>query len=364
MPPEDHRLMTEPDEYELYDDANQDLPPEKPLVVNSDNATRVLKLLVKRIEAIKAEVGRCMVGADGNTEAALFALLSRGHCLIEGVPGLGKTLFVRALSRVLSLHFARIQFTPDLMPPDITGTIILQEESSGHREFQFVRGPIFTHILLADEINRTPPKTQAALLEAMQERQVTVSGHTYELEEPFLVLATQNPIEQEGTYPLPEAQLDRFLFQLQVEYPSLEEEKQIVAQHSFTPLESLKPQVSRAEVIAFREAVAMIPAATNVIDYAARLVRATRPDRPGSLESVSRWIRWGASPRASLNLILAGKARAACQGRFNVSVEDCIAVAPMVLRHRIIRSFHADADGMSADDIIQQLIQDVPRSSP
>jgi MoxR-like ATPase len=249
------------------------------------------------------------------------------------------------------------------MPPDITGTDILQEEESGHREFQFVKGPIFTQILLADEINRTPPKTQAALLEAMQERTVTVSGRTDKLPEPFLVLATQNPIEQEGTYPLPEAQLDRFLFQLQVSYPTLEQEQQIVAGHSFTPLDGLRPRMSRPEVMAYRDAVEHIPASSNVIDYAARLVRATRPSTDGAAESVSRWIRWGASPRASQNLILAGRARAACDGRFNVACEDVMAIAPMVLRHRIIRSFHADADGQSTDDIIKQLLKEIPQDA-
>ena len=304
-----------------------------------------------------------MIGQQQNVDAILYALLSYGHCLIEGVPGLGKTLLVRAIARVLDLEFKRIQFTPDLMPPDITGTDILQEEGSGHREFQFIKGPIFTQILLADEINRTPPKTQAALLEAMQERTVTVSGRTDELPEPFLVLATQNPIEQEGTYPLPEAQLDRFLFQLQVGYPTLEQEKQIVAGHSFTPLDGLRPRMSRPEVMTYRDAVEHIPASSNVIDYAARLVRATRPSTDDAAESVSRWIRWGASPRASQNLVLAGRARAACNGRFNVACEDVLAIAPMVLRHRIIRSFHADAEGQSTDDIIKKLLEEIPQDA-
>ena len=328
--------------------------------VTADNAAKILSTLPGKVEAIQREVGQCVIGQQENVEASLYALLSYGHCLIEGVPGLGKTLLVRALSRVMALEFSRIQFTPDLMPPDITGTNILQEEESGHREFQFVKGPIFTQILLADEINRTPPKTQAALLEAMQERTVTVSGRTLKLHEPFLVLATQNPIEQEGTYPLPEAQLDRFLFQLNVGYPTLEQEKQIVAGHSFTPLEGLQPRLSRRHVIAYREAVEHIPASANVIDYAARLVRATRPSTEGGAESVARWIRWGASPRASQNLILAGRA---CQGRFNVACEDVIAVAPMVLRHRIIRSFHADAEGKSTDDIIEHLLAEIPQDA-
>jgi MoxR-like ATPase len=274
---------------------------------------------------------------------------------------LGKTLLVRALARVLELSFNRVQFTPDLMPADITGTVILQKDPSGHRKFVFTRGPIFTQMLLADEINRTPPKTQAALLEAMQEKTVTVSGRTYELEEPFFVLATENPIEQEGTYPLPEAQLDRFLFKICVEYPDLKQERRIIQQHSFAPLERLKPVLERTRILAFREAVARIPAAPNVVDYAARLGRASRPNGPDAVQSVRQWIRWGASPRASQNMILAGRARAACQGRFNVACEDVAAVAPLVLRHRIIRSFHADADGQSTDDIIGRILREVPR---
>ncbi|MDG2223989.1 MAG: MoxR family ATPase [Rubripirellula sp.] len=338
------------------------------IAVTPENAAKILATLPAKVEAIQQEVGQCVVGQQENTAAILYALLSYGHCLIEGVPGLAKTLLVRALARVLALDFKRIQFTPDLMPPDITGTDILQEEESGHREFEFIKGPIFTQMLLADEINRTPPKTQAALLEAMQERTVTVSGRTDQLPEPFLVLATQNPIEQEGTYPLPEAQLDRFLFQLEVGYPSLEEEKQIVAGHSFTPLEGLRPQLSRRDILHYRDAIEHIPASANVIDYAARLVRATRPSSDGGSSdgastNVSRWIRWGASPRASQNLILAGRARAAAQGRFNVACEDVKAIAPMVLRHRIIRSFHADAEGQSADDIIQQLLAEIPQAA-
>ncbi len=322
-----------------------------------------LRALPAKIGAVKEEVAKCIVGNEQNVEAALWALLSRGHCLIEGVPGLGKTLLVRVLAQVLQLEFKRVQFTPDLMPADITGSVILQEQESGHRRFQFVRGPVFTNILLADEINRTPPKTQSALLESMQEQTVTVSGQTKKLDEPFLVLATQNPIEQEGTYPLPEAQLDRFLFQLQVEYPSLEEERRIIDQHSFTPLEALQPILTREEILLFREAVAEIPAAPNVVDYAARIARATRAGTTGGLESIARWIRWGASPRASLNMILAGRARAGCNGRFHVSTEDVRAVAPMVLRHRIIRSFHADAEQQSADDIVDRILEEVPHES-
>lgn len=317
--------------------------------------------LGESLRRVQEEVQKCVIGQQSSVEAIVCALLSRGHCLIEGVPGLAKTLLVRTLARVMELDFKRAQFTPDLMPADITGTVILRENEAGHRKFVFVKGPIFTQMLLADEINRTPPKTQAALLEAMQERTVTVSGRTHVLGEPFIVLATQNPLEQEGTYPLPEAQLDRFLFHLQIEYPTLEQERQIIAQHSFTPLERLKPVLSQADILMFREAVAQIPAAPNVVDYAARLVRATRPGSAEAPDYVRRWIRWGASPRASQNLLLAGRARAACNGRFNVAREDIAGVAPIVLRHRIIRSFHADAEGKTADDIVTQLLNDVPR---
>src|SRR5215472_11574543 len=325
--------------------------------------TAVLEQLAPRIRMLQEEIAKVIVGQEETIQAALYALFCRGHCLLVGVPGLAKTLLVHALARTLELTFSRIQFTPDLMPSDITGTEILEEDTAtGHRRFVFARGPCFTQVLLADEINRTPPKTQAALLEAMQEKTVTVAGKMYRLEEPFMVLATQNPIEQEGTYPLPEAQLDRFLFELLVDYPSLEEEKRVVEQHSFAPLEKLQPVLTRDEVLRFRNAVAQVPAAPNVIDYAVRLVRATRPNSGAEApDYISRWIRWGASPRASQYLILAGRARAACQGRFNVACEDVAALAPLVLRHRLIRTFQADAEGKTTDDIIAQLLQDVPR---
>jgi MoxR-like ATPase len=300
-------------------------------------------------------------GQEAVVSAALFGLFARGHCLLVGVPGLAKTLLVHALARCLDLSFSRIQFTPDLMPSDITGTEILEEDpSTRHRQFVFTPGPVFTQILLADEINRTPPKTQAALLEAMQEKTVTVAGKVHRLEEPFMVLATQNPIEQEGTYPLPEAQLDRFLFELLVDYPSYEDELKVVTQHSFTPLERLRPILGREEILAFRGAVAQVPAAPKVVDYAVRLVRATRPGAEGAPEYIRKWVKWGASPRASQYLILSARARAACEGRFNVSRQDVAALAPLVLRHRLIRTFQADAEGKSTDDIIAQLLADVP----
>ncbi len=333
--------------------------PQTPEAGPADEA-RILDGLPAAVARLHRAIGSVIVGQRGAIEASLYALLSRGHCLLVGVPGLGKTLLVNALARLLGLPFARIQFTPDLMPSDITGTEILEEDpTSRHRRFVFVPGPVFTSVLLADEINRTPPKTQAALLEAMQERQVSIAGRQHRLGEPFLVLATQNPIEQEGTYPLPEAQLDRFLFELRLEYPDPAEERRIVEQHSFAPLEGLQPVWMREELLALREAVTRIPAAPAVVDYAVRLTRATRPDDPTAPAYVKRGVRWGASPRASQNLVVAGRARAACHGRFNVSREDVAELAPWVLRHRIIRSFEAEAEGMTADDLIRRLIADV-----
>ena len=340
------------------------LPPVQtaPPIIEHDPAV-VLDQLAPRIRLLRHEIAKVIIGQDDVISAALYALLARGHCLLVGVPGLAKTLLVHTLARSLELAFSRIQFTPDLMPSDITGTEILEEDpDTRHRRFVFARGPVFTQVLLADEINRTPPKTQAALLEAMQEKTVTVAGKTYRLEEPFMVLATQNPIEQEGTYPLPEAQLDRFLFEVLVDYPSLEEERKVVEQHSFTPLERLQPVLTRDEVLRFRNAVAQVPAAPNVIDYSVRLVRATRPVSDGEApDYIKRWIRWGASPRASQYLILAGRARAACEGRFNVACEDVAALAPLVLRHRLIRTFQADAEGKTTDESLAQLLRDVPR---
>src|SRR6266446_2229246 len=300
----------------MLDQTTPPLIPVPPPVIELDPAA-VLDQLAPKIRLLQAEIAKVIIGQQEIVSAALYALFARGHCLLVGVPGLAKTLLVHTLARSLELSFSRIQFTPDLMPSDITGTEILEEDTvTGHRRFVFARGPVFTQVLLADEINRTPPKTQAALLEAMQEKTVTVAGKTYRLEEPFMVLATQNPIEQEGTYPLPEAQLDRFLFELLMDYPSLEEERKVVEQHSYTPLDRLQPVLTREEVLRFRNAIAQVPAAPNVIDYAVRLIRATRPISDGeSPDYIKRWIRWGASPRASQYLILAGRARAACQGQ-------------------------------------------------
>ena len=333
-----------------------------PPVIDYDPAA-VLDQLAPRVRLLQAEIGKVIIGQEEIVTAVLYALLARGHCLLVGVPGLAKTLLVHTLARSLELSFSRIQFTPDLMPSDITGTEILEEDiATGGRRFVFARGPVFAQILLADEINRTPPKTQAALLEAMQEKTVTVAGKIHRLEEPFMVLATQNPIEQEGTYPLPEAQLDRFLFEVLVDYPTFEQEKLVVEQHSFAPLDRLQPVLTCEEVLRFRAAIAQIPAAPNVIDFAVRLVRATRPVANGQApDYIKRWIRWGASPRASQYLILAARARAACEGRFNVACEDVAALAPLVLRHRLIRTFQADAEGKTTDEIISKLLEDVPQ---
>lgn len=334
------------------------LPP--PLPASEPDPTREIAALPALVSEIQRAAGGVVVGQQGTIEAILIALLSRGHCLLVGVPGLAKTLLVHVLARLLGLPFSRVQFTPDLMPSDITGTEILEEDTTtGRRQFVFAPGPVFTNVLLADEINRTPPKTQAALLEAMQEKTVTIAGKMHVLDEPFLVLATQNPIEQEGTYPLPEAQLDRFLFELPMGYPSLEDEKALVAQHSFAPTEGLQPLLTKGRIVELRTAVAQIPAPPNVIDYAVRLVRATRLNDPTTPVELRRWLRWGASPRASQNLIVAGRARAALQGRFNVSVEDVRALAPLILRHRIIRSFQADAEGKTTEEILRLLLDTV-----
>jgi len=336
--------------------------PEAPSGQDMDPAA-VLEALPDKAQVVINEVAKVVVGQTAAVAAVLYALLSRGHCLFVGVPGLAKTLLVRSMARVMKLKFARIQFTPDLMPADITGTAILQmDAATQQRRISFAPGPVFTQMLLADEINRTPPKTQAALLEAMQEKTVTVAEGTHQLEEPFIVLATQNPIEQEGTYPLPEAQLDRFLFQVSIEYPGLEDERRIVAEHSFTPLDKLQTVLSREEILLFREAVANVPAAPNVVDYAVRLCRATRPGDASAPPYIKEWVRWGASPRASQHMILAGRARAACQGRFNVACEDVAAVALPVLRHRLVRTFRAEADEKTTDDIINRVLGDVPRS--
>ena len=308
-------------------------------------------------DRIVGEIRKAIVGLDQVIDELMIAVFSRGHCLLVGVPGLAKTLLVSSLAQTMSLVFKRIQFTPDLMPSDITGTELLQDDPvTRQRQFKFVKGPVFAHIILADEINRTPPKTQAALLEAMQERKVSAGGVDWPLDEPFFVLATQNPIEQEGTYPLPEAQLDRFLFNILVDYPSWDEELEIVERVSAAPDVTLAPVLAREEILSCQALVRRIPAARHMVEYAARLARATRPGRGDALDFVDQWLAWGAGPRASLFMVVAAKARAALRGRFYVSIEDIQAVAKPVLRHRIIPNFAAQSEGVSSDDIVDRLL--------
>ncbi|MEE9162475.1 MAG: AAA family ATPase, partial [Candidatus Neomarinimicrobiota bacterium] len=284
------------------------------------------------------------------------AMLCSGHVLLEGVPGLAKTLIIKTLSEVLDLSFSRIQFTPDLMPSDITGTEIIQESESGGREFKFFKGPIFAHIILADEINRTPPKTQAALLEAMQEHKVTAAGTSYELEEPFFVMATQNPIEQEGTYPLPEAQLDRFMFNLRIVYPDRDDELRIVEATTSAKAASPVKVVKHEEILAFQELIRQVPVAEHVVAHAVDLVRRTRPGQDGQPDFVTKWVEYGAGPRASQYLILGAKAVAALDGRTTPDVSDVIAMVKPVMRHRIITNFNAEAEGVDTDTILDRLM--------
>jgi len=308
-----------------------------------------------------SELKHVIVGQDQVVEEVLVAMFSRGHCLLEGVPGLAKTLLVRTLAQALSLEFKRIQFTPDLMPSDIVGTEILREDrATGERQFVFVRGPLFANVVLADEINRTPPKTQAALLEAMQEHRVTAGGKEHVLTEPFLVLATQNPIEQEGTYPLPEAQLDRFMFHVKVDYPSFDEEVEVVRRTTVRRDQKVDKVLSGEDIIALQNLVYCIPVPEHVYRYAVTLVRKTRKNDPQSPQYVRDWVAWGAGPRASQYLILGAKARSILYGRGYASVEDVKAVAGPVLRHRILLNFNAEAEGQTSDAVIERLLTEVP----
>ena len=308
---------------------------------------------------LERELGKAIVGQQRVIREILIAFLAGGHCLLRGVPGLAKTLLIKTLADSVSLKFNRIQFTPDLMPSDILGAEVIEEDrTTGKRVIRFIRGPIFANIILADEINRTPPKTQAALLEAMQEYQVTVSGERFTLDRPLFVLATQNPIEQEGTYPLPEAQLDRFMFNIVIEYPSIDEERRILSMTTGNAQPSITPVADGAEIERLHALVRDVPAAENVIDYATRLVRATRPG-PDAAESVRKWVRWGAGPRAGQALLLGGKARALLDGRSVVAPEDISAVSLPVLRHRVLVNFQAEADGVDADTIVERLVKDV-----
>jgi len=321
----------------------------------------LVRQLVASYNKLKAQIGQVIVGQEAVIEQLLIAMFCNGHCILEGVPGLAKTLLVSTLARQLSLSFSRIQFTPDLMPSDITGTEVIEEDrGTGTRSLRFVKGPIFANVVLADEINRTPPKTQAALLEAMQEHQVTAAGFPHKLPKPFFVLATQNPIEQEGTYPLPEAQLDRFMFKVQVDYPSEEEEFQIVRMTT-TPQEvHLERSLNAREVIELQDIVRRVPCADHVIRYAMRLVRSTRVDDATAPKLVKDYVAWGAGPRASQFLVLAAKARAILQGRYFVSTDDIRSVSLPVLRHRLLTNFNAEADGISSDDIVVQLVKSLP----
>ena len=319
----------------------------------------ILQEFAQHRKVMQQELQKIIIGQHDVIEQLFAAIFTRGHCLLEGVPGLAKTLMVSTLARILDVSFNRIQFTPDLMPSDITGTNVLDEDDQGKRAFRFVKGPIFTNILLADEINRTPPKTQAALLQAMQEREVTISGKTYDLPQPFFTIATQNPIEQEGTYPLPEAQLDRFMFNIKVGYPSATEEEQILAATTRNETPEVKKILSAKAIVNLQKLVNSIAVSEQIIKYAARLVRATRPDDSESPEFIRELVDWGAGPRAGQFLIQGGKAIAAMAGRFSVAVADIQRIAVPVLRHRVSTNFQAQAEGMDTEAIVLKLLDEI-----
>jgi len=330
--------------------------------IQQHEITEIEEFAGKR-DAMLGEIGKVIVGQDRVIEEVLIALFARGHCLLVGVPGLAKTLLISTLAEILDLDFNRIQFTPDLMPSDITGTDILQEDSAtGRRQFQFLQGPIFTNILLADEINRTPPKTQAALLQSMQEYKVTASGRTYPLDLPFFVLATQNPIEQEGTYPLPEAQLDRFMLNIEIRYPNFDDEVQIVMQTTSNAKPAPKKIMDGPAILRYQELVRKVPVSPFVVSYAVALAQRSRPQSADAAQFVKDYVEWGAGPRASQFLILGAKARTILQGRYAVSIEDIQAMAPSVLRHRIVPNFKAQGEGISSVDIVNRLLADVKAS--
>ena len=330
-----------------------------------DTDLESIEFLKKARQALTQEIGQVIIGQQEVIEQLLVALFSKGHCLLIGVPGLAKTLLISTLARILDLKFNRIQFTPDLMPSDIIGTDIIQEDrNTSERNFRFLPGPVFANVVLADEINRTPPKTQAALLQAMQEYKVSVGGKTYDLDLPFFVLATQNPIEFEGTYPLPEAQLDRFMFNIQVDYPKPEEEIEIVLSTTSAREPVLKSVMSGADVLKIQDIVRKVPAAEHIVRYAVELVRSTRPNDASCPDSIKKWVSWGAGPRASQYLVLGAKARAVIQGRYHISCEDIKAVAKPVLRHRVLTSFTAEADGINSLYIIDELLKLVKVPEP
>jgi len=326
-----------------------------------EREAQAIKGLAAAYAGMRQEISKVIIGQQQTVDQLLISLFSRGHCLLVGVPGLAKTLLVSTIASILHLSFRRIQFTPDLMPSDITGTDVLQDDpDTGRSVFQFMQGPLFTNVLLADEINRTPPKTQAALLEAMQERHVTVGSNTYRLPQPFFVLATQNPIEQEGTYPLPEAQLDRFMFNIVVQYPSSAEELRILKQTTGGDEPELGPVLTGRQILALQEVVRKVPVAEHVFVYARDLVRASRPEEPEAPKFVKDYVAWGAGPRAGQYLIVGAKARAILEGRFHVTTDDVRAIAHPVMRHRLVTSFRADSEGVSPDKLVDRLLKHVP----
>jgi MoxR-like ATPase len=336
------------------------LSPKSPRVEDGDlEAVHNLKIAHA---TIKQELKKVIVGQEKVIDELLISIFTRSHALLVGVPGLAKTLLISSLAQTLHMSFKRIQFTPDLMPSDITGTeVIYSDAASGQREFKFLKGPIFANIVLADEINRTPPKTQAAMLEAMQERKVTVGGQDYKLPDPFFVLATQNPVEQEGTYPLPEAQLDRFMFMIFVDYPSTAEERLIMKMGTGVGGQKPSPVLSAEDILTLQQTVRRMPVSDHIYAYAERLVRVTRVKQPEAADFCKKWLTWGAGPRASLNLIMAAKARAILNGQYHVSAEDVAAVAPAIFRHRLTPNFAAQSEGVSADDITRKILEIVPR---
>ncbi|RIK84615.1 MAG: AAA family ATPase [Planctomycetota bacterium] len=336
------------------------VPPTPPPPVKPKNLGDVLAEFAQHRQLMQQELQKVIIGQDAVIEQIFAAIFTRGHCLLEGVPGLAKTLMVSTLARILDIGFKRIQFTPDLMPSDITGTNVLDEDEHGRRSFRFVEGPVFTNILLADEINRTPPKTQAALLQAMQEREISVGQTTYQLPDPFFTIATQNPIEQEGTYPLPEAQLDRFMFNIKVDYPTASEEEKILATTTRQERPEVQKVMSAKSIINVQKLVWSVAVSEYIVKYVARLVRATRPRDETAPAFVKELVDWGAGPRAGQFLILGGKALAAMEGRFSVSVDDIRKIAIPVLRHRISTNFQAQAEGMTNEDVINRLVKEIP----
>ncbi|MBT3518411.1 MAG: MoxR family ATPase [Candidatus Marinimicrobia bacterium] len=329
-------------------------------MTKSQQDLAILEQLTEAKDSFSQEVGKVIIGQKDILDHMLIALLARGHSLLVGVPGLAKTLLIKTLSDVLDLSFKRIQFTPDLMPSDITGTELIDvDPNSGQRSFRFYQGPIFANIVLADEINRTPPKTQAALLEAMQEHKVTAGGTTYDLDEPFFVLATQNPIEQEGTYPLPEAQLDRFMFNLKIDYPSVSDEIAIVRETTTSKTQILNAIMTKAEIASYQELVRRVPVADNVVEFAVKLVRATRPDSENAPDFIQHSVDWGAGPRASQYLVLGAKAKAILEGRPTPNTNDIRSLGLPILRHRVLPNFNAEAEGLKVDDILNQLLETI-----